>query len=89
MLKYFTDMRKVHSKAKFLNCANFQQAEYIRDTNFTTTEKQLLFKLRSRTIDVKENFKGMHKSPWCVCCGLFKETQSHLLQCPEIVSSLN
>ena len=52
-------------------------------------KKQLLFKLRSRTLDVKQNFKNQNQSPWCLTCGLFPETQGHLLQCPEIVTKLN
>ena len=89
MLKYFSEKKKSHSKAKYLNCENFQQAEYIRDSRFTTFEKQLLFKLRSKTLDVKENFKGLSNNLWCTSCGLFRETQGHLLQCPELVSTLN
>ena len=82
MLKYLAEKKKTHSKAKFINCDKLKQAEYIQDSRFSTREKQLLFKLRSKTLDVNENFKGMNKKPWCTSCGLFKETQSHLLQCP-------
>ena len=61
----------------------------MQSSNFTTREKQLLFKLRSRTLDVKNNFPGQNRNPWCTSCGLFQETQSHLLQCPEIVTKLS
>ena len=61
----------------------------MQSSNFTTREKQLLFKLRSRTLDVKSNFPGQNRNPWCTSCGLFQETQSHLLQCPEIVTKLS
>jgi hypothetical protein len=47
-----------------------------------------LFKLRSKTLDVKENFRGLNNNPWCISCGLFPETQSHLLQCPQLVIGL-
>ena len=30
----------------------------------------------------------MHKNHWCISCCLFKEMQSHLLQCPELVCNL-
>ena len=39
--------------------------------------------------DVKQNFKNQKQSPWCLTCGLFPETQGHLLQCPEIVTKFN
>ena len=36
-------------------------------------------------IDVKENFKsGNTNNMWCRTCFLFKETQQHLLDCPEL-----
>ena len=61
-------------------------AEYVTSSRFNSKKKQLLFKLRSKTLDVKQNFKNQKQSPWCLTCGLFPETQGHLLQCPEIVT---
>ena len=55
---------------------------------FSTREKRLLFKLRSRTLDVKCNFPGKYGNLLCISCGLFQETQAHLLQCPEISKEL-
>ena len=53
--------------------------------------KQLLqlFKLRSKTLDVKLNFKSAHQNPWCLSCGLFPESQDHILQCPELNQKLS
>ena len=50
--------------------------------------KQLLFRLRSKTLDVKQNFSGQHKNLWCISCGLFPESQRHRLQCPQLVINL-
>ena len=55
---------------------------------FSTREKRLLFKLRSRTLYVKCYFPGKYGDLWCISCGLFQETQGHLLQCPEINKKL-
>ena len=63
-------------------------ADYIKNPALTTREKQLLFKLRSRTLEVKLNFPGQHVNIWCSSCGLFEESQSHLLQCPAVVPKL-
>ena len=87
-LKNLNNLKKIHSKSNFLKCTEVKQADYIQHTGFNTKEKQLLFKLRSKTLDVKQNFKGQNKNPWCSSCGLFQETQSHLLQCPELVTNL-
>ena len=53
--------------------------------------KQLLqlFKLRSKTLDVKLNFKRAHQNPWCLPCALFPESQDHILQCPELTQKLS
>ena len=64
-------------------------SKYLVSPRFSQKEKILLFKLRSRTLDIKGNFKNQHKDPWCICCGLFEETQYHLLRCQEIVKKLN
>ena len=58
-LKYLTSLKQKHSKAKFLNCTVLKQADYLADSRFSTKEKQLLFKLRSKTLDVKQNFGGL------------------------------
>ena len=39
-------------------------------------------------MDVKQNFKNQNQNPWCISCGLFPETQGHLLQCPPLVKNL-
>ena len=53
------------------------------------SEIQGVSKEWSRTLDVKEYFKHQHRDTWCISCGLFPETQSHLLQCPVISRKLN
>ena len=63
-------------------------AEYLQDSRFSTKMKQLLFRLRSRTLDVKQNFKNINQNPWCSSCGLFAQSQGHILQCPEITKHL-
>ena len=86
MLKNLSELKKKHSKAKFLSCAELKPANYIQDSRFNTKEKQMLFKLRSITLYVNENLRELNNTPWCISCGLFPETQSHLLQCPQLVN---
>ena len=81
-LNYLNNLKKGHSKSEYLNCTELQTAEYLLNQRFSKTEKQLLFRLRRKTLDVKQNSKNVHKNPWCTSCKLFPETQSHLLQCP-------
>ena len=60
-----------------MNC-DFDQAEYIKDPMFTTREKKKILK---ECIEIPGAFPA--------ACLMFKETQSHLLKCPELVSKLN
>ena len=87
-LKNLSEPKKKHSKSQFLDCKKLQMAEYIKNSTFSTAEKRLLFRLRSQTLDVKKNFPGLNRNMWCRSCGLFTETQSHLLQCPALVVHL-
>ena len=88
-LYFLASLKRKHSKSEFVNCTEFKTAEYLKDPVFDTKQKQLLFKLRSRTLDVKQNFPGQHRDLWCRSCGLFPESQSHLLQCPQLVSRVS
>jgi hypothetical protein len=87
-LKHLNTLKSKHSKSEFLECSDVKMAEYIEDPRLNTRKKQLLFSLRSKTLDVKGNFKTMNQSPWCISCGLFQETQQHILQCPPLVENL-
>ena len=87
-LKNLSESKKKHSKSKNMRSYKFTQAEYIKDISLNTSEKQLLFRLRSKTLEVKKNFPGLHSNDLCTSCGLFPESQSHLLQCTEIVVHL-
>ena len=88
-LQYLKNIKSKHSKSINLKCKELKTAEYILSPKFRFKEKILLFKLRSRTLDIKGNFKKQHRDPWCISCGLYEETQKHLLECPEIVAKLN
>jgi hypothetical protein len=53
-------------------------------TNITREEAQLIFKLRCRVTEVKNNLQGKYDSLECEACGLESETQQHILMCKVI-----
>ena len=55
-LKNLSESKKKHSKSENMRSDKFTQAEYIKDISLNTSEKQLLFRLRSKTLEVKKNF---------------------------------
>ena len=53
-------------------------------------EVQTLFKLRTRTIDVKKNQESSFKdNMWCKTCYLFTESQEHIFECQVIRKKLS
>jgi hypothetical protein len=82
-LQQLNALKSKHSKSQYLQSSSFKTAGYLIDERFSKSEAQLLFRLRSKTLNVKQNFENL-----CQTCRLFPETQSHLLQCPEIAPKL-
>ena len=87
-LQQLNALKSKHSKSQYLQSSSFKTAGYLIDDRFSKSESQLLFKLRSKTLNVKQNFENQHSNNLCETCMLFPETQSHLLQCPEIAPKL-
>ena len=74
------------SKTSQLKINNqFKPADYLFSQNLCKDEIQTLFKLRSRTIDVKQNMESSNKNMlWCRTCFLYPETQKHIFHCADI-----
>ena len=85
----FQDMEKIkisHTKVKYVKHENIKMQKYLQANSckITQEEAQLIFKLRSRTINVKRNLKGMYDNLDCTACGTEEETQEHVLKCKEL-----
>ena len=63
---------------------------YLQDSRFSKDERELLFKLRSKTIWVKDNFRNAYLDNDMLCdlCKLFPCTQAHPLQCPQLMTTM-
>ena len=77
-------LKDKHSKSAYLKSDTFAMAPYLADSRFSKRETQVLFRLRSQTLDARMNFGNQFSETLCRVCKLFPETQSHLLQCPEM-----
>ena len=89
-IQYLQRLKRKHSKSEHLDVTDLAMSEYLIDDRFTKSERELLFKLRSRTVLVKDNFKNayLNNDMLCELCNLFTCTQSHPLQCPRINSRI-
>ena len=85
-IKYLKKLQKKNSKSKQLEISDMRISPYLVDSRFSKGERELLFQLRAKTINVKENFKNayLNNDMLCDLCRLFPCTQSHLLQCPKL-----
>ena len=83
-------MQQRHSKSEMLDIYSIEISQYLLDNRFSKQERELLFRLRSKTIDVKENFRNayLNNDMLCQLCKLFRCTQSHVLQCPELKTEI-
>ena len=58
---------------------DIQPSKYLFSKELNVEEIQTLFKLRTRTIDVKENQESSFKNNmWCRTCCIVKESQQHI-----------
>ena len=89
-ISYLVDLKKKHTKSEKLDVKDFSISEYLIDRRFSKEERELLFRLRSKTVDVKENFKNayVNNNMLCELCVMFLCTQMHILQCPKLTISL-
>ena len=63
--------------------------KYLLCDELSTQEKQTLFKLRSKMLSIKANFKNKHRNN--ISCSICndknsEESEIHLLSCPSLVN---
>ena len=86
-LKYLKS--QIKSKGKEMEYTHVEMQEYLKpESKLTIKEKQDIFKMRTRMIDIKENMKGNYVNVNCEACKLKginrKETQKHVYKCIQL-----
>ena len=84
---YLIQKKENLSKLKNLSY-DYQLKEYLTTNRLSTSEKQLLLKLRTRMIPVKCNFPSMYTEDLsCQLCNTnMNESQEHVLLCPSLLT---
>ena len=86
--KYLQVLKSSHSKVREVSYEKLCIQPYLTDNNFTTVEKQLLFSLRGRMTNIKNNFSSIYQNLNCDLCDVnLHQTDAHLLDCNAIISS--
>ena len=87
--KTFEDLenkKKIHSKVKHIVHPKMKMQQYLKANKIKITkeEMQLIFKMRCRVTEIRNNLKGLYDSYECEVCNKEEETQEHILNCKEI-----
>ena len=85
----FENSKNAHSKSQNLPAYTGKPDPYLLSKNLNKEEMVNMFKLKTRMVQVYENFKnGQDKNKWCKMCFLFIEKQEHLGRCSKIREEL-
>ena len=89
--EYFLKIQSKQSKTDHLKISDsITPAEYLTSTNLSVPEIRTLFRLRSRTINVKGNQSTSYRNNMlCRTCSLADENQEHVFLCTAIRSKVN
>jgi len=85
-LKYLLKEKNKQSKCCSIKFDKLQIQDYLKSDILTTSNKQLLFQLRTASFPVFANIKFMVDDTRCPCCYLKEDTLSHQLECSIIHS---
>ena len=77
--EYLIELKEKHSKSDGLTKSNRCQG-YLTSNKLTLDEKQLLFQLRTRTFNYRQNFKNKYGSELACFSCKEQDTQQHLLK---------
>ena len=84
-LEYLNKTAHGHSKSRKLIKQTLEREKYFDDPRFTRSDVELLFSLRTRMIDVKNNFSNKYGDDIaCRTCKVQPESQEHILKCEAL-----
>ena len=85
-LDYLKQKQQEHSKIKHIVYNKLETQAYMKSPLFSNSEVNLLHSLRSRSVNVKCNFRNKFINDLqCPLCKTNEDDQPHLLKCPELM----
>ena len=85
-LKYLNEKKNTHSKVSSLNYDELKIQEYLTSPIFSDEDINVLFALRSRYVECRDNFKNRYREDdrQCQFCMNSSDTQRHMMECKVI-----
>ena len=83
-VQYLNKIKEKHSKLDDIAIEDFKTQEYLTDDRINLNQIKMLFKLRTRMFEYKQNFtknKYSEHNRFCDLCKVCIDSQSHLLEC--------
>ena len=82
------ERKENHSKIKDLVYSKFEMQDYLKPGSQIITRKEIefIFKLRSKMVNIKANYKGSQKTITCSSCNNGEETQEHIYNFCEVMN---
>ena len=79
------------SKVMSVQHESLSLQEYFHPSFLNIQEAKMLFRIRSRMVDVKMNFKNKYTDTLCPVCKTvgINDSQEHVLECPQLFKKQN
>ena len=78
---YLIKIAEDHSKVNHEIYRNLNGMQYFEDPRISANQAKLLFKFRTRMVNVRNNFRNNYACSSCPLCGIHQDTQEHLFDC--------
>ena len=88
---YLIEKAKSHSKVRHQIYTNCDGAKHYTDQRFTPDLTNLVFRFRTRTFLVKNNYRNNYKNTdiRCPLCLQDDDTQEHIFKCPKLLEGMS
>ena len=90
-IQYLSSLKAKHSKLDDISFNKLEPQKYLHDSRLNSSEMKLLFKLRTRMFECKENFKNKYKNDsflYCQLCLVSVDNQNHIMNCFVLKNSV-
>ena len=85
-LEYLNKVKMKHSKVKHIKHQALELQTYLKPENVRSVQdSKFIFHIRTRMLDVKNNFENKYRDLNCVACEKEVETQEHILKCKKLI----
>ena len=88
-LQKLLNLKRQHSKGRELVFQKLQMSEYLKNPKITLFESKMIFKIRSRSLQFKSNYKSLYQQDenatlLCPLCDGHEDSQEEIMACSAL-----